>query len=252
MLRRCFDHRILPAVALALWAGACTPGPDLPTAEEYSAMHRQMMRAIEQDVRETVAYIGKDRLDPRVMEAVARVPRHEFVPLSERTYAYENRPLPIGEGQTISQPYIVALMTDMLALEPDAVVLEVGTGSGYQAAVLAELAARVYSIEIVEALGLAARERLARLGYDNVEVRIGDGYAGWPEQAPFDAVIVTAAAPHIPDPLVEQLKKGGRMAIPVGDAWFTQQLMLVTKDENGQVSSRSVLPVAFVPLTGGH
>jgi protein-L-isoaspartate(D-aspartate) O-methyltransferase len=165
-------------------------------------------------------------------------------------HAYENRPLPIGHDQTISQPYIVALMTDLLRLDKDDTVLEVGTGSGYQAAVLAELARSVCTIEIVEPLGIEARERLARLGYRNVEVRIGDGYKGWPEKAPFDAIMVTAGAPHVPPPLVEQLKPGGRMVIPVGPASMIQSLMLIEKKRDGTTVSRDIIPVRFVPLTG--
>ena len=216
--------------------------------QDYAESRRVLIESIEDDVRATTAYIGKARLDDRVMAAMARVPRHEFVPERVRRYAYENRPLPIGYGQTISQPYIVALMTDLLALGEDSVVLEIGTGSAYQAAVLAELVARVYTIEIVEPLGSAARRRLARLGYDNVEVRIGDGYDGWAEHAPFDAIMVTAAASHVPPPLLGQLKPGGRLVIPVGDRFFTQQLILIEKRDDGALTTTQVLPVRFVPL----
>jgi protein-L-isoaspartate(D-aspartate) O-methyltransferase len=226
--------------------------PQEQITEDYAAMRANMVRAIEADVRMTRREIGKNRLEVRVMEALGRVPRHEFVPDGQLPFAYENRPLPIGHGQTISQPYIVALMTDLLDIEPDAAVLEVGTGSGYQAAVLAELVGSVYTIEIIEPLGEQARERLERLGYDNVAVKVGDGYYGWPEHAPFDAIIVTAAASHVPPPLVEQLRPGGRMVIPVGPRFYTQQLLLVEKGSDGEVTSRQVLPVAFVPLTGGH
>jgi protein-L-isoaspartate(D-aspartate) O-methyltransferase len=180
------------------------------------------------------------------------VPRHEFVPERLRRQAYANRPLPIGYGQTISQPYIVALMTDLVEPGADDRVLEIGTGSGYQAAVLATLVGEVYTIEIIEPLGLAARARLERLGYDNVEVRLGDGYYGWPERAPFDAIVVTAAASHVPPPLIQQLKPGGRMVIPVGSRFLVQQLVLVTKDADGRVTTRQLLPVRFVPLTGEH
>jgi protein-L-isoaspartate(D-aspartate) O-methyltransferase len=169
-----------------------------------------------------------------------------------RSMAYENRPLPIGHGQTISQPYIVALMTDLLQPQPDQRVLEIGTGSGYQAAVLSQLVAQVYSIEIIEELGKSSTQLLTRLGYDNVETRIADGYDGWPQHAPFDSIIVTAAISHIPPPLVQQLKKGGRMVIPVGTRFHTQYLTLVEKDMQGKITSRQVLPVAFVPFTGGH
>jgi protein-L-isoaspartate(D-aspartate) O-methyltransferase len=221
-------------------------------ANEYTQQRMQLMRIIEQDVRETSAYLDKETLDPRVMKALARVPRHQFVPDAQLRYAYQNRPLPIGHGQTISQPYIVAIMTDLLKLSPGDRVLEVGTGSGYQAAVLAELTKEVYSIEIIEPLGKRARELLQRLGYDNVETRIGDGYYGWEAHAPFDAIIVTAAADHIPPPLIAQLKPGGRMMIPVGSRFMTQQLVIVEKDSEKNVTTRLILPVRFVPLTGAH
>lgn len=212
----------------------------------------ELISLIEQDVRHTSLELNKSELDPAVLNAMARVPRHEFVPPEERRYAYENRPLPIGYGQTISQPYIVAIMTDMLGIGPDHKVLELGTGSGYQAAILGELAGQVYTIEIVEPLGLQARSRLKKLGYENVTTRIGDGYYGWKEHAPFDAIIVTAAASHIPPPLIQQLKPGGRMVIPVGSRFMTQQLMMVDKREDGTITSRQVMPVVFVPVTGSH
>jgi protein-L-isoaspartate(D-aspartate) O-methyltransferase len=186
------------------------------------------------------------------MSVMSRVERHKFVSPSEESWAYANRPLPIGHGQTISQPYIVALMTDLLNLEPGDRVLEVGTGSGYQAAILAELVAKVLTIEIIEPLGKAAARRLAKLKYDNVEAIIGDGYYGWPEEAPFDAIVVTAAASHIPPPLLRQLKPGGIMIIPVGSRFMVQQLVLVEKDETGEMRTRQILPVRFVPLTGKH
>lgn len=185
--------------------------------------------------------------DPLVLAAMRKVPRHEFVPESYRKYAYADEPLPIGEGQTISQPYIVAVMTDTLGLNKDSKVLEIGTGSGYQAAVLAEIAKDVYTIEIVEPLCKQAAATLARLGYTNVHVRCGDGYRGWPEAAPFDAIIVTAAPDHVPQPLVDQLKPLGRMCIPVGDLY--QELMLITKTDRG-VTQKEMLPVRFVPMTG--
>ncbi len=185
-----------------------------------------------------------------VLDAINTVERHEFVPDDEIEYAYQNRPLPIGHGQTISQPYIVALMTELLEPEADDVVLEIGTGSGYQAAILAELVGKVYTIEIVEELATQAGDRLGRLGYDNVTTRLGDGYFGWPEQAPFDSIVVTAAATHVPPPLVEQLKPGGKMVIPVGGRFTTQWLLLVEKNENGEVVTRQVTAVRFVPLTG--
>jgi len=212
----------------------------------------EMLRDIRQEVRLTRSWIGKDHLDERVLAAMAKVPRHEFVPEELDYLAYSNGPLGIGHGQTISQPYIVALMTDLLNPRAGDVVLEVGTGSGYQAAVLSLLVKRVYSIEVVAALAQQATARLGRLEYDNVVVRCGDGYRGWPEHAPFDAVIVTAASPIIPPPLVDQLKPGGRMVIPVGLPYDRQILTVVTKDERGEVTVKELLPVAFVPLTGDH
>lgn len=209
-----------------------------------------MVREIEADVRETRLWIGKKKLSPRVMDVMGTVPRHQFVPRDHRMDAYENRPLPIGHGQTISQPYIVALMTDLLALGLDAVVLEIGTGSGYQAAVLSALVKSVYTIEIIKPLAESAQARLKALGYANVTTRISDGYFGWEAHAPFDAIIVTAAAGHIPPPLIAQLKPGGRMVIPVGNPFLTQHLTVVEKDSAGQIKTRQMLPVRFVPLTG--
>jgi len=211
-----------------------------------------MVDLIEGKVQQTAEFLGKAQLDPAVLRAMRTVPRHAFVPEEEQARAYANRPLPIGFGQTISQPYIVALMTDLLGVGPGATVLEIGTGSGYQAAVLSGLVARVSSIEIVPQLGERARAVLQRLGYDNVEVRIGDGYYGWEERAPFDGIVVTAAASHVPPPLIRQLKPGGRMIIPVGSRFMVQELLLVEKSEAGEVSTQQILPVAFVPLTGGH
>jgi protein-L-isoaspartate(D-aspartate) O-methyltransferase len=209
---------------------------------------KRMLADIETEVEYTRRMTGRDSLDPRVMHAMAKVARDKFVPPAMRAAAFDNGPLPIGHGQTISQPYIVALMTDLLEPQPQHVILEVGTGCGYQTAVLAELCRQVYSIEVVEALGEAAAARLKNLGYANVETRIGNGYVGWPEHAPYDGIIVTAAASHIPQPLIDQLKSGGRLVIPVGRPYSYQDLMLVTKDEAGKISSRSVLGVAFVPL----
>jgi protein-L-isoaspartate(D-aspartate) O-methyltransferase len=213
---------------------------------------KRMMQDIERETEYTAGLIGKRALDPRVMEAMKQVPRHEFVPAEAQAYAYANGPVPIGHGQTISQPYIVALMTDLLNPEPDHVVLEVGTGSGYQAAILSLLVKQVYSTEIVEPLAMAARERLQHLGYGNVEIRAADGYHGWVEHAPFDGIVVTAAAPAIPGPLVEQLKPGGRLVIPVGLPYFHQELMVVEKSEDNEIHTRDILGVAFVPLTGQH
>ncbi len=186
--------------------------------------------------------------DKTVLAAMRKVRRHEFVPQKLRPRSYDDRPLPIGHGQTISQPYIVAYMTELLAPKKEHKVLEVGTGSGYQAAVLGEIVSKVYTIEIIEELGKSAKERLANLEYKNIEVKIADGYHGWKEHAPFDTIIVTCAADHIPPPLVQQLKPGGNMCIPVGTVFQTQQLVLVTKRKDGSVRSKSVLPVRFVPL----
>lgn len=219
---------------------------------DYEPARQAMIRVIEADVRETSLYLDKDELDPRVLAALAKVKRHEFVPRGQRKYAYENRPLPIGYGQTISQPYIVAIMTDLLKPKPHHRVLEVGTGSGYQAAVLAELVQNVYTIEIIRPLGEKAWQRLARLGYDNIKVQVGDGYYGWQEHAPYDAIVVTAAASHVPPDLIAQLKPKGRMMIPVGSRFLVQHLLLLEKDSNGKVTTRQILPVAFVPLTGKH
>lgn len=185
-----------------------------------------------------------------VIGAMLAVPRHLFVPEREQLYAYADYPLRIGYGQTISQPFIVAYMTEILQLTPDAKVLEIGTGSGYQAAVLAEITPHVYTIEIVEPLGEAVKERFESLGYTSVNTKIGDGYYGWEEAAPFDAIIVTAAAGHIPPPLIDQLKAGGRIVIPVGPPGWTQMLILVTKGEDGSVRTKQLMPVRFVPMTG--
>lgn len=214
-----------------------------------AADRKAMLRDILDEVALTRYEIGKAALDERVMAAMAKVPRERFVGSYDRYRAFANGPLQIGYGQTISQPYIVALMTDLLEPQADSIVLEVGTGSGYQSAVLAELVQQVYSIEIIGALASAADDRLKDLGYGNVTVRHGDGYHGWPEHAPFDGIIVTAAAPHIPPPLVEQLKPGGRLVIPVGEPGGIQQLMLVEKGGDGSVTRRGILMVAFVPLT---
>ncbi|MCD6042979.1 MAG: protein-L-isoaspartate O-methyltransferase [Burkholderiales bacterium] len=200
---------------------------------------------------DTRSETGLAAMSPAVRAALAAVQRHRLVPPGEASRAYRNYPLPIGGGQTISQPYIVALSTDLLQLNKDSVVLEVGTGSGYQAAVLAEMVSRVYSIEIIEFLGRTAAQRLEELGYGNIEVRIGDGYAGWPEKAPFDGIVVTAAAPHVPQALVEQLRTGARMVIPVGGESDMQYLKVLTKRADGGVDEKRVLPVRFVPLVPG-
>jgi len=224
-----------------VWGAWAEDSPDFQAARE---------RMIAQDIARG-GWAREGVRDETVMKAMRTVLRHEFVPEGARENAYADRPLPIGHGQTISQPYIVAYMTEMLQLKPGHRVLEIGTGSGYQAAVLAEITAGVYSIEIIKPLAARAAETLKKQGYDAVEVKHGDGYFGWPEQGPFDAIIVTAAASHIPPPLVEQLKPGGRMAIPVGPPLQTQSLILVEKQEDGALRRRSVMPVRFVPLTRG-
>lgn len=220
---------------------ACGLREDL-TGYDEEIYARERARMVEVQIR------ARGIRDARVIDAMLSVPRHKFVPRSQRIHSYEDRPLPIGYGQTISQPYIVAFMTELLELDEDDVVLEVGTGSGYQAAILAKIAKKVFTIEIKERLGQGARERLKSMGYTNVEVHIGDGYNGLPDEAPFDAIIVTAAAPHIPQPLVEQLKPGGRMVIPVGQPYEDQSLVLVTKDTEGKLSKKTIIPVLFVPL----
>ncbi len=212
----------------------------------------RLVAEIEREVRETSGYLGKDRLDPRVLAAVGAVPREEFVPAELRELAYENAPLAIGHGQTISQPYIVAVMSDLLAPLPGDTVLEVGTGSGYQAAVLARLVRQVCSIEFVPELAASAADRLRRLGFANVEVRQGDGWHGWPERAPFDGIMVTAAAPRIPKALLAQLKPGRRLVIPVGPPGRPQELSVVEGGPPRRGEPRVVLPVAFVPLRGGR
>jgi protein-L-isoaspartate(D-aspartate) O-methyltransferase len=191
---------------------------------------------------------SRDIRDPRVLAAMRKVPRHLFVPPSEQRYAYSDTPLPIGEGQTISQPYIVALMTQLARPTANDVALEIGTGSGYQAAILAKLVKQVYSIELEPDLAARASHILAELGYTNVEIRVGDGYAGWPEHAPFDIIIVTAAPDHVPQPLLDQLKPGGRMVVPVGSAMLGQDLQLIEKDATGKIRTQNISPVRFVPL----
>lgn len=233
---------LLTLLPTGFLASGCAPAcPDM--------RRTALVTEIEQAVFRTRDETGRERLDPRVIDAMATVPRHEFVPAPLRGRAYENVPLPIGEGQTISEPYVVALMTDLAEVGPNDVVLEVGTGSGYQAAVLARLARHVYTIEIVESLGRRAAATLERLGYENVSVRIGDGYRGWPEHAPFDAIVVTAAPDAVPPPLIDQLGIGGRMVIPVGKEGGVQSMQVLEKGNDGELTTRNVIPVRFVPLT---
>jgi len=236
--------RTAVAVGLAALVVALNGAQD-PTA----AARAKMAREVEEDARATASETGRAALDARVLQVLRTIPRHQFVPPDVRSAAYANRPLPIGHGQTISQPYIVALMTDLLRVDRADVVLEVGTGSGYQAAILSPLVKQVHTVEIIDPLAKQATQRLRVLGYRNVVVHHADGYNGWKAAAPFDAIIVTAAATHIPPPLIQQLKPGGRMVIPVGGPFATQSLMLVEKTAAGKVRTREVLPVRFVPLT---
>ena len=219
--------------------------------QDFTTQRARLVSEVEAMYAETRSETGLAAMSPAVRKALGKVERHRLVPPGEASRAYRNHPLPIGSGQTISQPYIVALSTDLLKADSNSVVLEVGTGSGYQAAVLAEIASKVYSIEIIASLGNEARKRLEELGYANIEVRIGDGYAGWPEKAPFDGIVVTAAAPRVPQALVDQLKPGGRMVIPVGGEAGIQYLKLLTKRADGGVDEKRVLPVRFVPLVPG-
>ena len=216
----------------------------------YAAERAEMLRTIEAECRYTQGLTGRATISDQVMAAMGKVAREEFVPKALRPNAYDNSPLPIGNGQTISQPFIVALMTDLLAPEPDDVILEIGAGSGYQAAILAELVKEVHTVEIVPTLAQTAGERLIRLGYANVTVTAGDGYQGLPDHAPYDGIIVTAAAPHIPPALIAQLKPGANLVIPVGAPHSVQELMVITKDRQGKPQEEMVLAVSFVPLTG--
>jgi protein-L-isoaspartate(D-aspartate) O-methyltransferase len=220
-------------------------------AQDYAAQRARVVAEVEAMYADTRSETGLAAMSPGVRAALGKVERHRLVPPAQAAAAYRNHPLPIGAGQTISQPYIVALSADLLNPKPSDVVLEVGTGSGYQAAVLAEIVRQVYSIELIESLGRTAAARLAELGYRNIELRIGDGYAGWPEKAPFDAIVVTAAAPQVPPALVAQLKTGGRMVIPVGGSDDIQYLKLLTKRADGGYDEKRVLPVRFVPLVPG-
>ena len=230
---------LLFATLLAL---ACGRGPSRERAGGNDGDAARRARMVETQI------VARGVRDARVLAAMREVPRHLFVDAAHQARAYDDQPLPIDRNQTVSQPYIVALMTELLDVQPNEKVLEIGTGSGYQSAVLARLARHVYSIEIVPELALAASERLQRLGYRNVTVRTGDGYRGWPEEAPFDAIIVTAAPERIPEPLLDQLAPAGRMVIPVGG--FFQELKVFSKDSSGNVSEKDILPVRFVPMTG--
>ena len=232
---------IIPALVAGSVASAQAQG---------EAARNEMIAAIEDHARSAPGALEDGTIDPAVLDAMRQIPRDAFVPEDVRAFAYEDTPLPIGYSQTISQPFIVALMTDLLDVGPGDSVLEIGTGSGYQAAVLSPLVDQVYSIEIVPELGERAAGTLEEQGFGNIVTRVGDGYYGWPEAAPFDGIVVTAAAGQIPPPLVEQLEPGGRMIIPIGTPFSAQMLMLVEKQEDGSVTTRQILPVQFVPFTG--
>lgn len=238
---------------LSVWGACLLFCCSFPASgDEYAAARHHLVAQVRAEAAEIAAFGASPPLSASVVAAMEKVERHRFVPPSLIPLAYLNRPLPIGYGQTISQPLIVALMTELMGIEPGDRVLEIGTGSGYQAAVLSELAGSVYSIEIIEPLGDEAGQRLRSSGYRNVHTRVGDGYYGWPDAAPFNSIMVTAAASHVPPPLLRQLKPGGRMVIPLGAQFMTQSLMLVEKHRDGSVTTRQILPVRFVPLTGGH
>jgi protein-L-isoaspartate(D-aspartate) O-methyltransferase len=241
--RRSWFARLVAALA------ADTLTFDASARDDVAAARARLVEEIERDMTETAASTGRNRLSPAVRRAMLTVPREKFVPAELAHQAYLNRPLPIGLGQTISQPFIVALMTDLLEPQPSDVMLEVGTGSGYQAAVLAACVRTVYSIEILAPLAARALAALTEAGVRNVETRVGDGYLGWPEAAPFDGIIVTAAPDHTPPALIQQLKPGGRLVIPVGSAFIGQDLQLIRKDSAGRTVTRSTIPVRFVPLT---
>jgi protein-L-isoaspartate(D-aspartate) O-methyltransferase len=243
------ERRALAATLAATLLASALSGLAAAAEDPGLAQRERMIERIEGHARSATDALGRDYIDPKVLAVMGNLPRHEFVPEDQREYAYDDRPLPIGYGQTISQPFIVALMTDMLQVGPDDLVLEVGTGSGYQAAVLARLVDQVHTIEIVPELAESAEQRLARQGFGNVRAYQGDGYYGIEGAAPFDAIVVTAAAGQVPPPLIAQLRPGGRMVIPVGGGFSLQHLMLVEKDQAGRVHTRQTLPVAFVPLT---
>jgi len=237
---------ILPCIFLLLALSATAE------TDPYARERHNLVAGIAAMAKSTSLETGQSSFSAPVMAAMEKVPRHRFVPKDMERYAYRNRPLPIGYGQTISQPFLVAYMTELLGIGKTAKALEIGTGSGYQAAILGELAQEVYTIEIVEPLAKRAAATLTDNGYRNVQVKTGDGYYGWEQHAPFDAIIVTAAASHVPPPLIKQLKHGGRMLIPLGSSFLPQHLVLVEKDAQDRVRTRELLPVQFVPLTGGH
>jgi protein-L-isoaspartate(D-aspartate) O-methyltransferase len=238
--------KLLPSTLLATLL-ATSSG----SAQEVSEAARdEMIAAIEYHARSAPGALEEGTIDPAVLDAMRQIPRDAFVPEDVKAFAYDDTPLPIGYSQTISQPFIVALMTDLLDVGPGDTVLEIGTGSGYQAAVLSPLVEQVYSMEIVPELGERAAGTLEEQGFENVETRVADGYYGWSEAAPFDGIVVTAAAGQIPAPLVEQLEPGGKMIIPIGTPFSAQMLMLIEKQEDGSITTRQILPVQFVPFTG--
>jgi protein-L-isoaspartate(D-aspartate) O-methyltransferase len=228
--------------------------PDICFAQEadMKVQRDALVAEVESDVRDTADALGFSRLAPEVIAALREVPRHAFVPADQQALAYRNHPLPIGGGQTISQPFIVAIMSQLLGVGPGDRVFELGTGSGYQAAVLAAMGVEVYTVEIVPELAGRAERTLAELGYEGVHIRMGDGWLGWPDAAPFDGIVVTAAAPRVPEPLIDQLKAGGRLVIPVGESWDIQLLAVYEKDSAGRIKGESLLPVRFVPVTGAQ
>lgn len=234
------DHPGFLRAGIVLLLSICTR--DHASAADEPSQPKERERMVSRQIE------ARDIRNQRVLDAMRKVPRHLFVPADVRRHTYEDRPLPIGQGQTISQPYIVALMTELARPDKSDRVLEVGTGSGYQAAVLAELVSHVYTIELEPTLSRTAEAALDELGYENVTVRTGDGYAGWPEMAPYDIIMVTAAPDHVPQPLIDQLKAGGRLIVPVGPTYSVQQLQLIEKDEAGQLSTKKITPVRFVPL----
>lgn len=241
-------HHVPYAAVWVLIAGFIMQGGTVVAGDDQATKRAALVEEVRRDDRAISRRLGRDPMSESVLEALGRVARHELVPQSERGHAYQDRPLPIGYDQTISQPYVVALMTDLLRVGPGDTVLEVGTGSGYQAAVLAEMGAVVHTIEIVVPLARRARRDLEDLGYGTVTVHEGDGYAGLPDLAPFDGIVVTAAPDHVPQPLIDQLKPGGRLVVPVGPVGRTQQLLLITREAGGATTTESVIPVRFVPL----
>jgi len=244
------SRTLLISVTLLLLAFNSTSQDEIIRDRSHPAFRERMEERAGMVKRDIENYPYQPVKDPGVLEAMQNVPRHYFVPTGQRDNAYRNSPLVIGHNQTISQPYIVALMTELLDIRPDDRVLEIGTGSGYQAAVLCELCNDVYSIEIIPPLGRQAEDRLKQLGYNNIHIKIGDGYEGWPEFAPFDRIIVTCAPHDIPQPLIDQLAPGGRIVIPVGKAYQTQYIVVVTRDRKGRLTRKQHLPVRFVPMTG--